>query len=146
MPHRVVGRRRLPGWLVASLLLCFVLVTRGATAQAGRDAFNGPDAATTQQRIYQTRGSVLLLTVFAESTKVRLDRQSVVKLNNQSTHTVTWQTTTDTSEAAFGDLPFGRYDVEVSAVGYLTERKDVEVITAFNTVRLEIILHRDPTA
>jgi hypothetical protein len=125
--------------------MCCALCTAGASAQVGQDPFTAIDAMA-EHKVYHTEGSVLLLTVFAESGKVRLDRQSVVKLNNQNTHTVTWQTTTDTSEAAFGDLPFGRYDVEVSAVGYLTEHKELEVISAFNTLRLEVILHRDPEA
>ncbi len=63
-------------------------------------------------------GAMLLITVYSESTKTKLDRQSLVKLTNQSTQTVSWQTTTDESEVTFGDVPFGHYDIEVSAVGY----------------------------
>jgi tetratricopeptide (TPR) repeat protein len=125
--------------------MCCALFTAGASAQVGQDPFTAVDAMP-EHRVYHTEGAGLLLTVFAESDKFRLDRQSVVKLNNQNTHTVTWQTTTNTSEAAFGDLPLGRYDVEVSAVGYLTEHKEFEVVSSFNTLRVEMILHRDPEA
>jgi len=145
MRHGFAVRRKGPGWFVETLFICCAFWTVAAFGQERQDPFNTVDAMA-EHKIYHTEGSVLLLTVFAESSKVRLDRQSVVKLDNQNTHTVTWQTTTDTSEAAFGDLPFGRYDVEVSAVGYLTEHKELEVISAFNTLRLEVILHRDPEA
>jgi tetratricopeptide (TPR) repeat protein len=117
----------------------------GASAQSSQDAFNALNAMA-EHKDYHSEGSVLLLTVFAESEKARLNRQSVVKLHNQSIQTVTWQTTNDVSEAAFGDLPFGKYDVEVSAVGYLTEHKELQIISAFNTLRLEMVLHRDPAA
>jgi tetratricopeptide (TPR) repeat protein len=145
MLHRLAVRWK-RGGLAGGFSICWVLVTAVASAQVGRDPFNAPDASTTQQQVYRTQGSVLLLTVFAESEKVRLDRQSVVKLHNQSIQTVTWQTTNDVSEAAFGDLPFGKYDVEVSAVGYLTEHKELQIISALNTLRVEMVLHRDPAA
>ena len=57
------------------------------------------------------------LSVYAEDGKTQLDRQSVVKITNQSTHGVKWQTTDEKSEAALG-LPFGKYEIEISAVGY----------------------------
>ena len=97
---------------------------------------------------YDSRGggTILLLTVYAENNKKRLDRQSVVKLNNQTTQTISWQTTNDQSEVSFGDVPFGHYDIEVSAVGYLTGHKELQVISALNTVNLEVVLQRDPTA
>jgi len=49
-------------------------------------------------------------------------------------------------EASFGDLPFGHYDIEVSAVGYITDHKELQVISALNSVKLEIVLQRDPAA
>src|SRR5208282_4129623 len=73
--------------------------------------------------VVQTRAGETLvrLAVFAESLKTHLDRQSVVKITNESTHDVSWATTNEKSEAALG-LPFGKYEIEVSAVGYLSER------------------------
>ncbi|HKV79357.1 MAG TPA: tetratricopeptide repeat protein [Candidatus Sulfotelmatobacter sp.] len=89
---------------------------------------------------------MLFVTVFSENFKTRLDRQSIVKLTNEGTHAVTWQTTTDESEAQFGDLPFGKYEVEVSAIGYLTEHKNLEAVSSVTPYRLEIILQKDPAA
>jgi tetratricopeptide (TPR) repeat protein len=127
--------------LAASLILA-------AQASAQGDPFNSMTSTTNLTANYDSRGggTVLLLTVYAENNKKRLDRQSVVKLTNQTTQTVSWQTTTDESVASFGDMPFGQYNIEVSAVGYLTGHKELQVISALNTVNLDIVLQRDPTA
>ncbi|MGC2648158.1 MAG: tetratricopeptide repeat protein [Candidatus Sulfotelmatobacter sp.] len=124
-----------------------LLLPATVSAQRG-DVFNATGATTNLTPSYDSRGggTVLLLTVYAGNNKKRLDRQSVVKLTNQTTQTVSWQTTTDQSVASFGDMPFGHYDIEVSAVGYITGHKEIEVISSINTVNLDIVLQPDPTA
>ena len=96
---------------------------------------------------YQARDgeSLVLLSVFAENGRTHLDRQSVLKITNQINHTVTWQTTDEKSEAALG-LLFGKYEIEISAVGYLSERKEVQANNTLITTRIEVSLHRDPSA
>ncbi len=96
---------------------------------------------------YQARDgeALVLLSVFAENGRTHLDRQSVLKITNQINHTVTWQTTDDKSEAALG-LLFGKYEIEISAVGYLSERKEVQANNTLITTRIEVSLHRDPSA
>jgi tetratricopeptide (TPR) repeat protein len=89
---------------------------------------------------------MLFVTVFSENFKTRLDRQSVIKLTNEGTQAVTWQTTTGDSEAQFGDLPFGKYEIEISAVGYLSEHKNLQAVSSVTPYRLEIILQKDPAA
>lgn len=111
------------------------------------DPFNAGGNTPSEMRGYDYHGgAILLITVYSESTKTRLDRQSLVKLTNQSTQTVSWQTTTDLSEVTFGDVPFGHYDIEVSAVGYITGHKEFQALTAIGPVKLEIILQKDPAA
>jgi tetratricopeptide (TPR) repeat protein len=97
--------------------------------------------------VVQTRfGETLVrLGVFSENLKTHLDRQSVIKITNESTHDVKWATTDEKSLATLG-LPFGKYEFEVSAVGFLTERKESVISDSLNTVRLEFVLRRDPTA
>ncbi len=87
----------------------------------------------------------MVLSVYAADGKTRLDRQSVVKATNQSSHTINWQATDDRSEAAM-ELIVGTYDFEVSAVGYLSEQKQIHVGQANSTVRLEVALRPDPSA
>lgn len=109
--------------------------------------FNSPGATTDTTRGYEKRsgGTTVVLSVYAGNGRTRLDRQSVVKATNQSTSTVNWQTTDDRSEAIF-DLPFGKYEIEVSAVGYLSEQKELQVAGAYQTIPIEVILRRDPAA
>ncbi|MBZ5687208.1 MAG: tetratricopeptide repeat protein [Acidobacteriia bacterium] len=89
---------------------------------------------------------MLRITVFGETAKTRLDRQSIVKLSNTTSHIITWQTTDDRSEVGFGDIPLGHYEVEVSAVGYRTGTKEFQAISSFAPINIEIVLEKDPAA
>jgi tetratricopeptide (TPR) repeat protein len=138
-PHRL--------WPLLTLLLALGLAVPAAQSQQHSDVFNGMGSTTSNMPGYENRGgAVLRITVFAETTKTRLDRQSLVKLNNKSSNTISWQTTDDRSEVGFGDLPVGHYEVEVSAVGYRTATKDFQALGAFAPINLEIVLEKDPAA
>jgi len=128
------------------ILLLFPLVTILASAQRG-DIFNSIGSTTDTTRGYESRsgGSIVIVSVYAPDGKTRLDRQSVVKATSQTSHTVNWQATDDRSEAAI-ELVFGRYEIEVSAVGYLSEQKELQVVTSVSNLRLEFSLRRDPSA
>ncbi|HMD15868.1 MAG TPA: tetratricopeptide repeat protein [Terriglobales bacterium] len=89
--------------------------------------------------------ALVLFSVFAENGKTHLDRQAVLKITNQINHTVLWDTTDDKSEAALG-LLFGKYEIEISAVGYLSERKEVQANNTLITTRIDVVLHHDPSA
>lgn len=91
-------------------------------------------------------GTSLVITVVSENNKKKLDRQSVVKLTNQTSHTVSWQTTSDESEVGFGGVPLGSYDIEVSAVGYLPAHKALQIANSLLPIKLEIVVQKDPTA
>ena len=87
----------------------------------------------------------LLLLVFDDK-KVRLDHQAVVKLHDKKRDLTTWLTTTNESEVVFHDLDFGDYDLEISAVGYLTEHKEIHVTATLDSLKVEVALKRDPEA
>jgi len=111
------------------------------------DPFNGLGSTTGTVRGYENHsGTILRITVFAENKKTRLDRQCLLKLTNTTSQNISWQTTDERSEAGFGDLASGHYDVEVSAVGYLTAHKEFQAISSFVPVNLEIVLEKDPAA
>jgi tetratricopeptide (TPR) repeat protein len=112
------------------------------------DPFNDVTRTTTTMRgPDNSAGTIVLLSVYAEDGKTRLDRQSIVKVTNQIADTVSWLTTNPKSEAAL-DLPFGKYDFEISAVGYLSEHKELQAAAAAarTTIPIDVILHPDPTA
>lgn len=129
-------------------LLSFLFAASPVWGQAGRgDIFNSAGSTTNTVVGYENRGgATVLVKVFSETTKTRLDRQALIKMTNRSTQTVSWQTTSDQAEVGFGDLPFGNYEMEVSAVGYLTTRKEFQAITAVAPFQFEVVLQKDPAA
>lgn len=137
-PHRL--------WPLLALLLLPGLAISRAQGQHG-DVFNNIGSTTSSTPGYENRGGTMLrITVFGETAKTRLDRQSIVKLSNTTSHIITWQTTDDRSEVGFGDIPLGHYEVEVSAVGYRTGTKEFQAISSFAPINIEIVLEKDPAA
>jgi tetratricopeptide (TPR) repeat protein len=117
---------------------------QGAPAPMTPDPFgrvDRPGGAPT----YNTQGSVLVLTVHNDTGDL-LDRQAVVKLSNKNDLSVIWRTTQDKSVATFEDVPFGAYDIEVSAVGYLTTHQELKADRQLHSYHLDILIKPDPTA
>jgi tetratricopeptide (TPR) repeat protein len=76
----------------------------------------------------------------------RLERRAVIKLYEERSKFSTWQPTSKGSDATFDELGPGKYDFEISALGYLPVRKDVELTAASKPVHLDVVLHADPDA
>src|SRR6266567_1738509 len=143
----------------ASLLLGSVF-TAAATAQSAGDILNGQGSHRDQiaiARSYSTAPNtgVLIFAVFAERHGTSLDRQALLKLVNLTTQSPLTQTTENTSQGpydqsgslgVFTDIPYGNYDVEVSAVGYLSTHKELTVGSTQVQQHLDIVLRRDPAA
>lgn len=129
MEHSGANRVSARGWLrhASILLICCLL----ATTMLGQEAVPGTGA--------------LVFTVFAEESGIHLDRQALLKLVNLRNQAVMWQTTENESRGAFKYVPYGNYDVEVSAVGYISEHKRV-LVKNTQPALFDIVLHRDPTA
>jgi len=88
---------------------------------------------------------LLVINVFAEKSLVRMDRQALLKLVNLNTQVATWQTTDAASEGMFNEIPYGDYDIEASAVGYIPQHTRAHVVQS-DRANFEIVLHRDPAA
>src|SRR5271170_1413376 len=87
----------------------------------------------------------LLITVTGED-KSPLDRQALVKATNKDTQNVIWQTTGRNSEANLGALRPGAYELEVSAVGYLTSTLNTKLPAGNLFYRVPVALQKDPSA
>jgi tetratricopeptide (TPR) repeat protein len=137
--------------LLASLL--------AATALAQRAGLNDPQ--NTQEILTSINTApgtaVLIVNVFSERTRTRLDRQALVKLVNLGSQSARWQTTesqnstgkwdnSDQTQAVFANVTYGSYDIEVSAVGYLSTHKELTAASTIRPEQIEIVLHRDPSA
>ena len=143
---------------VSFLLVC--LLTTAATAQSPGDNLNGQGSHRDQMAIarsYSTAPNtgVLVFEVFAERHGIHLDRQALLKLVNLQTQMSTWQTTELESQGPYGErrgsgvftnIPYGDYDVEVSAVGYLSRHKELKVVSTQVEQQIDIVLPRDPAA
>jgi tetratricopeptide (TPR) repeat protein len=149
MTHRP-KERHLPcsGLILAGVLFCqfFVSITaaRGQTAPVPQGQANiGLRMNDIENNFCDQRS--LLVTVH-NSSKALLDRQSVAKLHDQKRDTTVWQSSSKESDVTFCGIDFGEYDLEVSAVGYLTETRVVHVNATLQKVKLEVILQKDPSA
>jgi tetratricopeptide (TPR) repeat protein len=143
---------------VSFLFGCWI--TTAATAQSPGDDLNGQGSHRDQMataRSYSTAPNtgVLVFEVFAERHGVHLDRQALLKLVNSETQMSTWQTTDLESQGPYGEsrgrgiftnIPYGHYDVEVSAVGYLSTHTELKVFSTVVEQQVDIVLHRDPAA
>lgn len=130
--------------VILQCLLC--LLVPGAMAQRG--GMNDPSTLNQVIVTYDTGPGtgVLIFNVFGERSTNHLDRQAVLKLVNTADHAGIFQTTDDNARAVFTNVPFGSYEVEVSAVGYLSEHRELQVINMLAPKQIEILLHRDPEA
>jgi tetratricopeptide (TPR) repeat protein len=130
---------------VALYLGCMLCAPSGAQSVDLRD---NPGAILALPTYYRTAvgTGTIVLAVSSERKSVHLDRQALLKLVNVKNQATTWQTTEDTSKGVFADIPYGSYSVDVSAVGYLSAHKDIQVMDSFGPVQIEVVLQRDPAA
>lgn len=140
-PRLVYSRRVLVGLLFGQLILWIPVASgQGLPSPGGNIGLRMNDVQKDYSLYQSLRVTVL------EDSKAPLDRQAVVKLHDRKRDLTGWQTTTSESETTFHELDFGDYDVEVSAVGYLTEHKEVHVTATVQVLHLEVVLQRDPMA
>jgi tetratricopeptide repeat protein len=92
-------------------------------------------------------GTIVEVTVVDPSMK-RLDHQAVVKMYDENMKHATWQPTDKSAGTTFDDLTVGKYDFEVSAMGYLTGRKEVQIdnLRDRRQLKVQIVLQPDPDA
>jgi tetratricopeptide (TPR) repeat protein len=94
----------------------------------------------------ETRRMIIKVLGVSNDKKSPLDRHSVVRLHDLKRDITTWQTTDKQSQITFCNIDFGDYEIEVSAVGYLTEQRQWHLAGTLQERRLEIVLRQDPTA
>ena len=145
MRRRTTATRSSIHRLCSALVLASAAIST-ALAQAP-DPTTVPGAFETITIYRTTPGTgILALKIFAERNGAKLDRQAVLKIVREPTQGTTIAVTDDSSKGVFTDLTLGNYTLEVSAVGYLSEHRAVQVVEAERPVELEVILKRDPDA
>ena len=131
-----------------SALLVACCLLGAAVAQRNIDPTAEPGRVAETITSYRTDPgtAVLIFHVFAQRSTSLLDRQAVVTLVNAADHSTTWTTTEDNAKAFFTNVRLGRYGLDVSAVGYLTTHKDLQVMDSNRPLDVDIVLQRDPAA
>jgi tetratricopeptide (TPR) repeat protein len=145
--HKVVRRNLPPVWLMVLGVLCpFLQSPRLLQAQIPNGAGNNANRmGDIQINVGDPNKRIVLLTVLNQA-KAQLDRQALIKLHDTKRDVTVFQTTDGESHSTFYDLDFGDYDVEVSAVGYLTTHKLLRVMGTIDTIKLDVELEKDPNA
>jgi len=131
----------------AGLFLLFLLLGATGTAQlipgGGSAGQSNTDLGNITEAYHQ--GGMLTVHVWGDD-KQKLDRQSAVRLHCGNPEGTIWQTTKGDSETTFLGLSVGKYDIQASAVGFLTVHKEIEVSGLTDNLRVEVVLQRDPGA
>lgn len=148
-----MGRRSQPRALpqlclavAASAFVLFFVSRAGAQAAAGPGGLVAP-VNNEMENITEAyhQGASLQVTVFGEN-KTKLDRQAVVRMHCDNPLGTTYQTTKGGSQTTFLGLSIGKYSLDVSAVGYLSAHKEVEVAGVTDTLQVTITVQKDAAA
>lgn len=133
---------------ILSAVYLFFAITAAAYAQMPTSAMPaGVATATRDVPMHGSAGGTRVSLSVVDEKMSRLDHTAMVKLYDENIKSVTWQPTTKGSEASFEGLGIGKYDFEVSAIGYLTARKEVEVSDLRQQpVHMKVVLLADPDA
>src|SRR5580704_14929936 len=151
MSHRFRQRARPQFWRIAAAVFLVSLVP-AAGAQSGGVAILGDSRSnqppnTDIENVTEAyhQGASLLVTVLGEN-KTKLDRQAVVRMHCDNPLGTTYQTTKSGSQTTFLGLSVGKYSLQVSAAGYLSGYKEVQVSGVTDTLQVTVTIQKDPAA
>ncbi len=139
-PHRSKANFR----LTTSFLIVLAGILAAATPSAAQGVPAGMGPGTMGAPAAGRNGATVQVIILDENKKP-LKQQSLIRLTNQSTGAVFFQTTRD-SEAKFSDLPATKYLIEVGAAGYLGMHEEIAVKDIAYDVKETVTLSRDPAA
>ena len=89
---------------------------------------------------------VLVFRIFAKDTSTRMQGPVRLELTNLANHLGVLLTIEGDAEGVFVDTAFGNYEIEVSALGYVSARQPVQLVSTIHPVPIDIVLQRDPSA
>ncbi len=69
-----------------------------------------------------------------------------LELMNLANHLGVFETIDGEADGVFVDTAFGNYEIEVSALGYISARQQVQLVSTIHPVPIDIVLERDPSA
>src|SRR5580693_1543547 len=125
-----------------SIVLCLTSYThaQGAAGPGGLVAPVNNGMENVMDAYHQ--GASLQVTVLGEN-KIKLDRQAVVRMHCDNPLGTTYQTTKGGSQTTFLGLSIGKYSLEVSAAGYLSAYKEVDVGGVTDDLQVTVAVQKD---
>lgn len=147
--HRVDSRRDArANFFVFTALIALVamLIPLRSSAQAAPKGVGTPmsDTQVGNTTVDTRRGVAIRISVQDEQ-KRPLKQQALVRVTNQSTGRILFQTSRGL-EVIFADLPPGKYLIEVGAAGYIARHEQVLIPDLNHDVTETVLLTRDPAA
>ena len=121
-------------------ILGLLLASTSLLAQAPSHAAEPVDPA---QSFVGQQGAEVRVTV-VDANNAPLGRQALIKFHSVLQDTTSWQSTGAGAQTLFVDQPFGNYDIEASALGYLSSRTTVHVASMTDTLDVKLTLQPDP--
>ncbi len=102
---------------------------------------------TTPITTYETapNTAVIVFNVFADEKPVNLDRTARLDLTNLANHLGVFLIVPSHEHAVFTNVVLGKYDITVTAVGYLSTHQELNILSPV-TEHVDIVLQRDPSA
>jgi predicted negative regulator of RcsB-dependent stress response len=136
--------RRSEVLFVSFLIFATTLAALGQQPTSPNTA--GVGSAMSGVSMHGTGGSGTVQVSVKDDKNARLEHRAVVSLYEERSKFSTWQPTSKGSDVTFDQLGPGKYDFQISAVGYLAVRKDVEITVTSKPVHLDVVLRADPDA
>lgn len=89
--------------------------------------------------------AIIVVHAFDEEKPVNLDRAARFDLTDLANHHGEFQIAAPHKDAVFINVILGKYDLVVTAVGYLSAHQEIDVLSPA-TQKIDVVLHRDPYA
>jgi tetratricopeptide (TPR) repeat protein len=131
-----------------SAVCIFVTLTSTIQAQQPNTSGQAGVATTMSNKPITDRplGGASIAVSVVNDKKKPLDRTAVANLFDANAKAVGGQQIEENSGATFSGLALGKYDIQVSAIGYLTARKEVTVTNQLQPLEVKVVLMQDPDA
>jgi len=126
--------------------LFFAMTSTAPAQQPTGVNVSGAATAMSNIPVHGTGNGARVTLTVVDDKMGRLAHLAMVKLYEENIKSATWQPTSKNSETTFEDVSLGKYDLDVTAIGYLPARKEVEISNARQPVHLQVVLFRDPDA
>ncbi len=91
------------------------------------------------------QGAAIRVTVL-DAQNAPLKNQALIKFHSVTQDATSWQVTGDNSQVLLADRPLGKYDIEVSALGYASNRTSLDVASMTDTIEVKVVLQPDTSA